>query len=349
MVTKTILVFNVGSSSIKYSLFENTEKIETGNYERLKTKEDYKDTIEKIFEKLKNKKIDIIAHRVVHGGDLNHPAKISKSVKNKIEEFAEFAPLHNPKQLMVIELAEKYCNEQYAVFDTMFFADLPEVARTYAIPKGLTKQYNIRRYGFHGFSHEFVSKNLKGKTITCHLGAGSSISAIIEGKPVDTSMGLTPLEGLIMGTRSGTIDPGLVLFLEKKEKNANEILTEKSGLKGICGHNDFRDVLENKEKDPDSKLAYEMFVYQIVKIVGSYVAVLNGVDNLIFTAGIGEHSWKMRRDVCKHFEYLGLKIDEDKNKNSEEIISSSNSKVKVLVIPTNEEKMIVEEVLKSLK
>jgi acetate kinase len=187
---------------------------------------------------------------------------------------------------------------------------------------------------------------LKGKIITCHLGSGSSISAIINGKPIDTSMGLTPLEGLIMGTRCGNIDPGIILYLEKKGYNVNEILNEKSGLKGISGHNDFRDILSTMNKDKDSKLAYEMFVYQIVKIVGSYVAAMNGLNNLVFTAAIGENVAKLRRDVCKQFKFIGIKINNKRNKKNEELISSRSSKVKIFVKRTNEEKMIVEEVLK---
>ena len=346
MNKKMILVFNVGSSSIKYSLFENSEVLKSGNYERLKTKGDYEDSVKKIFEEIKN--VDLIIHRVVHGGDLKKPSKITESVKDKIKEFSEFAQLHNPKQLMVIEFCENYKKPQYAVFDTMFFSEIPEIAKTYAIPMEITEKYEIRKYGFHGLSHAYVSKNLKGKTITCHLGSGSSIAAIIDGKAVDTSMGLTPLEGLIMGTRSGTIDPGIIFFLEKKGYNVEEVLTEKSGLKGISGFNDFRDILANMNKDKNCKLAYEMFAYQIIKIIGSYIAVMDGIDNLVFTAAIGENVPRLREYVCNHFEHLGLKLDKEKNKNNSEFISSENSKVKVFVKKTNEEKTAVEEVLKIL-
>jgi len=344
---KIILVFNVGSSSIKYSLFENSELLKSGAYERLKTKEDYKNSVEKIFEKIDE--IDFIIHRVVHGGDLKKPSRINEEVKNRIKEFSQFAPLHNPKQLIVIELCEKYKKPQYAVFDTMFFSEISEVARTYAIPKEITKKYGIRRYGFHGLSHEYVSRNLKGKTITCHLGSGSSISAIINGKPVDTSMGLTPLEGVIMGTRSGTIDPGIIFFLEKKGYDVEEMLTEKSGLIGICGKNDFRDILSKMNKEKNCKLAYDLFVYSIIKSIGSYVASMDGVNNLIFTGAIGQNVSKLRRDVCTHFSHLGMKLDEKENKKNSEKISSKSSKVKVFVKKTNEEKVAVEEVLKILK
>lgn len=346
---KRILVFNVGSSSIKYSLFEDSNLIDSGNYEKLKSKKDYKKSVKRIFQKIDGKKVDLIIHRVVHGGDLKKPSKITRQIKNKIKKFSEFAPLHNPKQLMVIELCEEYGKPQYAVFDTMFFSEIPEIARTYAIPMNVTKKFKIRRYGFHGLSHEYVSKGLKGRTITCHLGSGSSISAILNGKPADTSMGFTPSEGLIMGTRSGTIDPGIIFFLEKKGYNPSRLLTEKSGLKGLTGFNDFRDILSRMNKNKNCKLAYEMLVYQIVKIIGSYISILNGLDNLVFTAKIGENVARLREDVCNHLSFLGVKIDKEKNKSNSEIISSAKSKVKVWVKKTNEEKMAVEEVLKIYK
>jgi acetate kinase len=342
-------VFNVGSSSIKYSLFQNLDRIDFGMVERLKTKEDYSKAIKNIFKKYENKKIDILAHRVVHGGEINKPSKINKEVERKIKEFSEFAPLHNPKQLMVIEICKKFQKPQYAVFDTAFFSDIPEVAKTYAIPKEITKKYNIRRYGFHGLSHEYVSKGLKGKTIICHLGSGVSISAIENGKAIDTSMGLTPLEGTIMGTRSGSIDPGIIFFLQKKGYNAEDVLTNQSGLKGICNHNDFRDIRSNMSKNKDCKLAYEMFIYSTIKIIGSYIAVLNGLNNLIFTAAIGENVPKLRRDICNNLKYLGLNLDESKNEKNAEVISSNSSKVKVFVKKTDEERMIAEEVMKVLK
>ncbi len=343
-----ILVFNVGSSSVKYSFFEDSNLIDSGNFERLKTKEDYDKAVKKIFMRFNTKKIDLIAHRVVHGGNLKKPCRITGEVKEEIKNNSELAPLHNPKQLLVIELCEVYKKPQYAVFDTTFFFDIPEVAKIYAIPKEITKKYRIRKYGFHGLSHGYVSKNLSGKTITCHLGSGSSISAILNGKPLDTSMGFTPLEGLIMGTRSGTIDPGIIFFLEKKGYNMKEILTEKSGLKGLTKFNDFRDILLRMNKNKDCKLAYDLFIYSIVKMIGSYIAVLNGLNNLVFTAAIGENVPKLREDICSNFKFLGIEIDKNKNKSNLEIISSKKSKVKVFVKKTNEEKMVLEEVLKIL-
>lgn len=344
---RKILVFNVGSSSIKYSLFEDSIFIESEDYEKLKTKKDYEDAVNKIFKKIDITHIDLIIHRVVHGGSLEKPSRITEGVKNKIRKFSEFAPLHNPRQLMIIELCEKYKKPQYAVFDTMFFSALPEFAKIYAIPKEITRKYEIKRYGFHGLSHESVSKNLKGKTITCHLGSGVSISAILNEKPVDTTMGFTPLEGLIMGTRSGTIDPGIIFFLEKRNYNVKEILIEKSGLKGICGYEDFRDILSDY-KNKDCRLAFDIFVYQIVKTIGSYIAVLGGLDNLVFTGRIGENASKLREEVCKHLAFAGIKIDKIKDKSGSEIISSGKSKIKVWVRKTNEEKVAVEKVLKIL-
>jgi acetate kinase len=344
---KNILVFNVGSSSLKYSLFDNLKKINSENFERLKNKRDFEKTVSIIIEKLKDQKIDAIAHRVVHGGELNKPSKINKKIKDKIKDFSEFAPLHNPNQLRVIEICEeKFKQPQYAVFDTMFFAELPEVAKTYPIPKEITEKYKLRRYGFHGLSHKFISQGLKRKTITCHLGSGSSIAAIYNGKPLDTSMGLTPLEGLTMGTRSGTIDPGLILFLEKKGYDVNKILTEKSGLKGLCGHNDFRDILSSMKNCKDCKLAYSIFIYKIIRIIGAYTAVLNGLDNLVFTAGIGEQVPKLRKDICKNLKFLKLKLNDKKNKKGINLISSRTSKVKVYVRKTDEEKQIVKEILR---
>lgn len=345
-MVKNILVFNVGSSSIKYKLFENSDEIKYENYERLKSKEAYKKTVEKIFKKLKDIEIDAIAHRVVHGGDLKNTSRITKEVKEKINKFSEFAPLHDPKQLMVIELCEKYKKPQYAVFDTMFFSDLSNITKTYAIPKEITEKHNIRRYGFHGLSHKCASKGLKGKTITCHLGSGSSISAIKDGKAVDTSMGLTPLEGIIMGTRSGSIDPGIIFFLQKKGYNMEDILTNKSGFKGMTRFNDFRDILSRMNKNKDCRLTYDLFVYQIIKTIGSYITVLKGLDNLVFTGRIGENVPKLREDVCKHLQFIGLSMDNNKNKINSELISSKNSKIKVYVRKSDEEKMIMEEVLR---
>lgn len=342
------LVFNVGSSSIKYCLFEGTKKQESGNYEKLKEKKDYKRALNEIFNKIKDEKIDYIAHRVVHGGETNKPVKITKRIQGKIKDCAKFAPLHNPKQLMTIDIVRKKADvPQYAVFDTMFFSEIPEVARTYAIPSKVSRKHDIRKYGFHGLSHKYVSKDLKGKTITCHLGSGCSVSAVNGGIALDTSMGLTPLEGLLMRTRSGSIDPGLILFLQKKGYNVDKMLRKDSGLKGISGKDDFRDILKTMDKNKKSKLAYDILIYNLSKIIGSYLTVLNGLDNLVFTAAMGENVPKLRKDVCDSLGFLGVEIDKDENKENKEKISSRKSNVNVYVRKTDEETQIVNEIFNS--
>lgn len=343
---KKILVFNVGSSTLKFSLFENREKTLEGKYEKLKTNQDYKKSFTEISNEL-NEKVgfDIIAHRVVHGGNLKKPVLINKKIKQQIKKFSGFAPLHNPQQLKIINFAEKFHKPQYAVFDTMFFANLPEVSKIYPIPKELTQKYKIKKYGFHGLSHQAVSQGLKGKTITCHLGKGASMTAIKNKKPVDTSMGLTPLEGLMMCTRSGDVDPGLITFLENKNYNVKKILNESSGLKGISKFADFREVLKTL-KNKNSKLAYDMFVYHIIKYIGAYIAVLDGLNNLVFTGAIGENVPKLRRDICEHLDFIGIKLDKNKNNKNKEIISAKNSKAKVYVKKADEDEIIAREVLK---
>ncbi len=247
-MAKNILVFNVGSSSIRYSMFKSLRKISQEKYDKLKSREDYKRAFIDLFKNIQIKKIkiDLIIHRVVHGGELKKPVIITKQIKKQIKIYSELAPLHNPIQLMIINLSEKFKKPQYAVFDTLFFSNLPDIAKIYPIDIEITKKYKIRKYGFHGLSHKSVSKNLKGKTITCHIGEGVSISAIKDKRPLDTTMGFTPLEGLMMGSRSGSIDPGLIIFLEKRKLNVEKLLNLESGLKGISGYSDFRDVRKNK-------------------------------------------------------------------------------------------------------
>ena len=343
---KGVLVFNVGSSSIKYSLFRGMEKINSGKFEELKKRRDFKKSVKEIFKKLKNKKIDLVAHRVVHGGNLKKTQKIDKNIKKIIKQFSPLAELHNPNQLLTINICEKiFKKPQFVVFDTMFFSEIPEIAREYSLPRNITKKHRIKKYGFHGLSHKFVSKNLGGKTITCHLGSGCSISAIKNKKSLENSMGFTPNSGIIMGTRSGSLDPGLVSFLEQKGYNPKKVLESNSGLKGISGYSDFRKILKTMNKNKQSKLAYDLFVYKNTKKIGSYVAVLDGVDNLVFTASIGENVPKLRKDICKNLSFLGLKLNKDSNKKNKEIISHKNSKVKVYVKKTDEEKQILLEVL----
>lgn len=323
---KKILVFNVGSSSIKYSLFKDLKKINSNKIERLQTKKDFKKNLIKIIKEFKNKKIDLILHRVVHGGNLKKPQKITSKIKQQIKKFLEFAPLHNPQELMAIKLCKKLKTPQYVIFDTSFFSELPEIAKIYPIPKELTKKYKIQRYGFHGLSHKSASQNLKGKTIVCHLGAGCSITAIKNSKPIDTSMGLSPLGGIMMATRSGNIDPEIIFFLQKKGYNVQEILNFKSGLKGLSGYSDFRDILSTMKKNKNSKLTYEIFIYSVTKQIGAYIAALNGLNNLVFTGAIGSNNAKIRKDICKNLKYL--------------------KKFKIIVKKSDEDLQMIKEVLK---
>ena len=301
--------------------------------------------------------INAVGHRVVHGGEnFSKSVVVTEEVKKAIEECNDLAPLHNPANLIGIAACESLMpgTPQVVVFDTAFHQTMPEKAYMYGLPYEYYDKYKVRRYGFHGTSHSFVSKRVAEflgkpydatKTIVCHLGNGSSICAVMNGKSVDTSMGLTPLEGLVMGTRSGDIDPAIMEFIAKKENldiaGIMNVLNKKSGVEGLSGvSSDFRDLdAAAKEGNARAALALEVFAYKVAKYVGSYAAAMNGVDNIVFTAGIGENDGAMRVKICSYLEFLGIKIDEEANgKRGEEIvISTPDSKVTVLVIPTNEE------------
>ena len=302
--------------------------------------------------------IGAVGHRVVHGGEkFASSVVITDEVKKAIEECNDLAPLHNPANLIGINACQELMpgTPMVAVFDTAFHQTMPEKAYMYGLPYEYYDKYKVRRYGFHGTSHSFASKRaaeLVGKpydqvkTIVCHLGNGASICAVENGKSVDTSMGLTPLEGLVMGTRSGDIDPAILEFIAKKEDldiaGLMTMLNKKSGVYGLSNNlsSDFRDLdAAASEGNKPAKIALEVFAYRVAKYVGSYVAAMNGVDVIAFTAGIGENSGSMRADVIKYLGYLGITLDEEANgKRGEEIaISTPDSKVKVLVIPTNEE------------
>ena len=301
---------------------------------------------------------------MVHGGEkFASSVVITDEVKKAIEECNDLAPLHNPANLIGINACQELMpgTPMVAVFDTAFHQTMPEKAYMYGLPYEYYDKYKVRRYGFHGTSHSFVSKRaaeLVGKpydqvkTIVCHLGNGASICAVENGKSVDTSMGLTPLEGLVMGTRSGDIDPAILEFIAKKEDldiaGLMTMLNKKSGVYGLSNNlsSDFRDLdAAASEGNKPAKIALEVFAYRVAKYVGSYVAAMNGVDVIAFTAGIGENSGSMRADVIKYLGYLGITLDEEANgKRGEEIaISTPDSKVKVLVIPTNEELAIARE------
>ncbi len=312
--------------------------------------------------------ISAIGHRVLHGGiKLTESVIVNEKVKDVIRECFDLGPLHNPANLMGIEACEKNApgKVNVAVFDTTFGMSLPEKAYTYAIPHEYYDKYSIRRYGFHGTSHMYVSREtikfgkLKddAKVIVCHLGNGASISASIGGRCVDTSMGLTPLEGLVMGTRSGDIDPAIVQYICNKEnKSIDEVLNmlnKKSGLLGMSGiSSDYRDLKAKMEAgDKDAKRALDVMKYRIAKYIGSYMVALGGLDAITFTAGMGENQKELREDVCAYLEFLGIKLDKERNnvRDKATLISTDDSKVKLFMIPTNEELMIARETLRLTK
>lgn len=380
-----ILVLNSGSSSIKFQLFNAKTndslvsgiieqigekishakiKFEGGELEKRIPIPNHKIGLEIMNSLLIESKIiqdlcevDGIGHRVVHGGEeFSKPTIINKDVIAQIEKLIPLAPLHNPANLEGIKSSIEHCPDvpQVAVFDTAFHASIPPHAYMYALPYETYKKDGVRRYGFHGTSHHFVAKEAakyldididKINAITLHLGNGASMSAVKNGKSIDTSMGLTPLEGLMMGTRCGDIDPAIIFYLARVEglsiDELDNMLNKKSGLKGICGNNDMREVGEMAEEgDKKAKLALEMFNYRIKKYIGSYSAVLGRVDCLVFTGGIGENDIKVRENSCSDLENLGISLDLKKNnQKAKEIIeiSKKDSKVKILVIPTNEE------------
>lgn len=303
-------------------------------------------------------RIDAVGHRVVHGGEsFSRSVRITKDVLKIIEDYEDLAPLHNPPNLAGIRAINDILPNviQAAAFDTAFHHTMPQKAYMYAVPLDLYDKFKIRRYGFHGTSHRFVARRaaeLLGKTkdetniITCHLGNGCSITAVKEGKSVDTSMGFTPLEGLVMGTRSGDIDPAIIFYLAERQDmstgDINNLLNKKSGLLGVSGvSNDMRNVIEEAEKGNEkAALAIEIFCYRIKKYIGAYTAVLGQVDAVAFTGGIGENSATVRGKVLDGLECLGIKLDTKRNcddSKAERLISSDDSKINVFVIPTDEE------------
>ena len=389
-----VLVINCGSSSLKYQLIDSQseEVLAKGLCERIgiegssvthqkagegkKTEavlmKDHTDAVKVVIEKLTDpaegviaslKEIDAVGHRIVHGGEkFKGSVVIDDSVLEAIAECNDLAPLHNPANLIGINSCKEIMPNvpMVAVFDTAFHQTMPEKAYMYGLPYEYYEKYKVRRYGFHGTSHSFVSKRVAEivgkpynatKTIVCHLGNGASVSAVLNGESVDTSMGLTPLEGLVMGTRSGDIDPAIMEFIAKKENldiaGIMNVLNKKSGVEGVSGvSSDFRDLeAAAKAGNKRAELAIDVFAYRVAKYVGAYTAAMNGVDNIVFTAGIGENCALVRTKVCSYLGYLGITIDEEANgKRGEEIvISTPDSKVKVLVVPTNEELAIARE------
>jgi len=395
-----ILVLNCGSSSVKYQLIEveSQKTLARGGIERIGMDGatltnirhdgdeikiageivDHISAIEYILAVLLSRNhgvindrsdIHAIGHRVVHGGEtFSASVLITDEVIKSIRNNFEIAPLHNPHNLRGINASQVSLpgTPQVAVFDTAFHQQMPRRAFLYGIPYSLYTQYRIRRYGFHGMSHRYVSERAalmlnrdlgSLKLITCHLGNGCSMAAIDKGTSVDTTMGFTPLEGLLMGTRSGDIDPSVILYIMGKEginlAEANTLLNKHSGLQGISGvSSDMREVLkEMKSGDKKAQYAFEIFCYRIRKYIGAYAAVLGGVDGIVFTGGIGENSPDVRQESCRELEFLGITVDESTNNSDEKekFISPSNSKVHVLVIPTNEELVIALDTMKIVK
>jgi acetate kinase len=363
-----ILVLNAGSSSLKFELYDATPSSECvlmkGEVERVAT---MADAIRSMFGKLGNVPVDAVGHRIVHGGDEFHKSVIiDDSVEKKIDELGRLAPLHNPHNLEAFRAAREHLPgaTHVAVFDTAFHQTLPERAYAYGLPYEYLTAKKIRRYGFHGISHRFVSwkfAQLHKKTradyrmITCHLGNGCSVCAIDRGKSIDTSMGFTPLEGLIMGTRSGDVDAGAILHLITNEHieapSLLQVLNSSSGLKGLSGiSNDMRDLLrEAGLGNARARLAVDAFCYRVRKYIGSYLAAMNGADVLIFAGGIGENSPAIRAEICSGLENLGIAIDATANeRESGEARQIGASGIPVWVVPTDEELLIARDTLRCI-
>jgi len=310
--------------------------------------------------------ISAVGHRVVHGGEsFSSSVLITSDVIKEISRCMDYAPLHNPPNLKGIRATQALLPDapQVAVFDTAFHQTMPENAYMYGLPYVLYKRHGIRRYGFHGTSHLYIAHRAAEilqrpvdqlRLVTCHLGNGSSVTAVKNGRSVDTSMGFTPLEGLLMGTRSGDLDPAIVLHIMNKEElsmhEANTMLNKHSGIQGLSGvSSDMREIEQEYEHNPRAKLAHQVFCYRLKKYIGAYSAAMGGLDAIVFTGGIGENSSLVRQNVCANMEYLGLVLDAQKNEasqNSERSIEHQNSKVQVLVIPTNEELVIALDTMK---
>ena len=394
-----VLVINCGSSSLKYQLIDSdTEAVlakglcerigidgrlvyqKAGNDKEITeaSMPTHKEAIQMVLEALTNEKtgaikslaeVNAIGHRIVHGGEkFASSAIITDEMIKAVEECNDLAPLHNPANLIGIRVCSELMPNvpQVGVFDTAFHQTMPAKAYLYGLPIEYYKNYKVRRYGFHGTSHSFVSKRAveflcldkdNSKVIVCHLGNGSSISSVQNGKCVDTTMGLTPLEGVVMGTRSGSIDPAIVEYIAKKENldlaGVMNVLNKKSGLQGMSGvSSDMRDLrAAAAEGNEDAKNAIEVLCYGIAKYVGGYVAAMNGVDAIVFTAGIGENVGMIREKVCSYLGFLGVTIDAKANEamGEEVVISGADSKVKVAVIPTNEELAICRDTVALVK
>ena len=392
-----ILIINSGSSSVKYQLVEITEKktiakgiierigidggyihhkyIEEKSWKEIKSSFqviDHREALKKIHTLLlgpllgmrvikESSEISAIGHRVVHGGNtLTSTVEITEEIKDKIRSVFSLAPLHNPANLMGIEVAQEVFPRarEFAVFDTAFHHSIPEKAYRYALPEVFYKEQHVRVYGFHGISHQYVSRtafsylqNPQAKIITLHLGNGASMAAIKEEISIDTSMGFGPNSGLIMGTRSGDLDPTVLFYLLSKgytSENLSKILNKESGMLALSGKSDMRDISQAyKNKDPKAYLSYEMYAYRIKKYIGAYASIMNGLDAIVFTGGVGENDSLARSMICVDMEFIGLVLDKNKNKTQDQGIielQAYESRVKILIIPTDEEMEIAREV-----
>ena len=394
-----ILVLNCGSSSIKYALYNMDDKsvmtsggaervgldnafvkVKLANGEKKQIMHDipeHTEGVKFIFSLLTDpeigvikdlSEIDAVGHRMVHGGEkFNQSVVLTDEVLAAFEACNDLAPLHNPANLKGVNAVKELMPglPQVGVFDTAFHQTMPAKAYLYAVPYELYEKYGVRRYGFHGTSHryvsaralEFLGMQAEGtKMVTAHIGNGGSLAAVVDGKCIDTTMGLTPLEGVMMGTRSGDIDGGAITFIQKKlgldADGMSNLLNKKSGIAGLCGYTDMRDV-ENAAAAGEEKavIAQDSYFYRIKKYVGAYAAAMGGCDVLVFTAGVGENQTGMREAVCEGMEYMGIKIDKEKNakiRGEEAVISTPDSKVKVVVIPTDEELMIATDTMSLL-
>ncbi|MBD0380538.1 acetate/propionate family kinase [Paenibacillus sedimenti] len=387
-----ILVINAGSSSLKYQLFNMKDEsvLAKGKVERIGMETailthepsgksevhevseilEHTTAIRKVLDKLvhpqqgvltSTAEIDAVGHRVVHGGEsFKSSVLVNEDVKREIKRLFDLAPLHNPAHMLGIAAVEANMPDvpQAVVFDTAFHQSMPAPAYLYPVPMALYRKHKVRRYGFHGTSHKYVSERAAAflgrpleqlKLVTCHIGNGASCAAVLGGKSVDTSMGMTPLEGLMMGTRSGDLDPAIVPFAMGKEDltlgEISSMLNKHSGLQAISGiSSDMREIVEAVEAgDKNAKLAFDMYEYRLRKYIGAYAAAMNGIDAIVFTAGVGENSELLRKTVCEQLTFLGVEFDEEANRagrGQDRRISKPGSKVEVLVIPTNEEWMI---------
>jgi acetate kinase len=357
-----VLVLNSGSSSLKYAVLEpdSGNMVADGIVERIGEEvPDHAAALRVVFDELADDMAGLVAvgHRVVHGGPkIYRPTMVDDALVATIDQLSSLAPLHNPPALLGIEEARKALPDlpHVAVFDTAFFHDLPAAAATYAIDRDLAAQWHVRRYGFHGTSHQYVSEQAAAylgvpleslRQIVLHLGNGASASAIVGGRPVDTSMGLTPMEGLVMGTRSGDVDPGLLMYLWRTAsmsvEDIEDMLNRRSGVRGLGGEIDFRMLHQRMDAgDEDAQLAYDVYIHRLRKYIGAYLALLGGADVITFTAGVGENDAAVRRDALSGLAPLGVEVDEHLNDSPAKTarrISADNSPTTVLVIPTDEE------------